>query len=71
MPTEVPETGWYSLRIKDDDYDGDTNGDGDRAVPRQETGPESTYMVYSGNEGIGEFDYCRIRYGGGSRGDKR
>ena len=54
--------------LKDDDYDGDTNGDGDSssAAPGDWTG---IYLYgFSSYNGIGEFDYCRIRYGGGAGG---
>ncbi len=48
--------------LKDDEYGGDT--DGVEEVP----GPGDWRGIYlygvSTNDGIGEFDYCRIRYGG-------
>jgi hypothetical protein len=54
--------------LKDDDYDGDTNGDGDEssAMPGDWAG---IYLNGFGTyDGIGEFDYCRIRYGGNAGG---
>ena len=54
--------------LRDDDYGGDTNSDGDSssAVRGDWTG---IYLNgYSGYDGIGEFDYCRIRFGGGAGG---
>ena len=47
-----------------DDYDGDTNGDGGASSPA----PGNWYGIYlngqDDNDGIGEFDYCLLRYGG-------
>jgi parallel beta-helix repeat protein len=50
--------------LKDDDHDGDTNGDGDVTTPSP--GDWHGIYVYGGgdNDGIGEFDYCLFRYGG-------
>jgi hypothetical protein len=50
--------------LKDDTYDGDTNGDGNATTPA----PGNWYGIYLDGttvyEGIGEFDHCLFRYGG-------
>ncbi len=54
--------------IKDDNYGGDTNGDAAGSTPAA----GDWYGVYvDGNgiyDGIANFDYCTIKYGGGSSG---
>jgi hypothetical protein len=53
--------------FKDDEYGGDTNGDGTDTSPSP--GDWRGILLYGGaNDGIGEFDYCLIRYGGNSTG---
>ncbi len=52
--------------LKDDTYGGDTDGIAGSPAPGDWYG---IYLYgYLGNQGIGEFDYCRIRYGGFSGG---
>ncbi len=52
--------------LKDDAFASDTNGDGDGSEPSPgDWGGVSVYG-YNDNDGIGEFDWCRIRYSGGS-----
>ena len=49
--------------LKDDTYDGDTNGD-DESSSAEPGDWAGIYLNGSGTQGIGEFDYCKIRYGG-------
>ena len=50
--------------LKDDTYGGDTNGDADATLPLPGDW-DGIYFNGSGTyEGIGNFDYCRVRYGG-------
>jgi hypothetical protein len=47
-----------------DDYDGDTNGDGDATAPTVGDW-HGIYLSGTGNnDGIGELEYCLLRYGG-------
>ena len=54
--------------LKDDDYDGDTNGDGNATTPAAGDWHGIYLNGNSTNEGIGEFDYCLFRYGGNTDG---
>ena len=54
--------------LKDDDYGGDTNGDGESSIAAPGDWTGIFLYGYSTNEGVGEFDYCRVRYGGGTGG---
>jgi hypothetical protein len=53
--------------LKDDEYGGDTNGDGTTSPA---PGDWRGIRLYGSgtSDGIGEFDYCLIRYGGNSDG---
>ena len=50
--------------LKDDAIDGDTNGDGAATAPAPGDWKGIECYGYSGNQGIGNFDHCRLRYGG-------
>ena len=50
--------------LLDDEYGGDTNGDGTDTSPAAGDWYGIYLYGYSGNDGIGEFYWCRIRYGG-------
>jgi len=52
--------------IKDDSYGGDTNGDGSSSTPARGDWKGIWMYGVSDYEGIGYFDYCRLRYGGNS-----
>jgi len=55
--------------LQDDTYGGDTNNDGTNTSPAP--GDWEGIFLQGGSyyDGIGEFDYCRVRYGGNSSGD--
>jgi len=52
--------------LKDDSYGGDTNGDGSATLPAP--ADWRRIYVYGGgdNDGYAFFDYCRVRYAGGT-----
>jgi parallel beta-helix repeat protein len=50
--------------LKDDDYGGDTNADGSITAPSAGDWRGIFLSGTSTNDGIGNFDYCRVRYGG-------
>ncbi len=49
--------------INDDNYGGDTKGDGGSTSPAAGDW-DGIYLSGSSSQGYGYFDYCRIRYGG-------
>ncbi len=53
----------------DDNYSGDTNGDGDATQPGAGNWDGILLSGSSTNQGIGEFDYCRVLYGGNTSGN--
>ncbi|MFH1214204.1 MAG: right-handed parallel beta-helix repeat-containing protein, partial [Candidatus Neomarinimicrobiota bacterium] len=54
--------------INDDNYGGDTKGDGTATSPSGGDW-DGIYLDGSSYEGIGYFDYCRVRYGGRTSGN--
>jgi len=50
--------------LQDDTYGGDTNNDGTATSPAPGDWRGIYLYGYNNDDGIGEFDYCRIRYGG-------
>jgi hypothetical protein len=54
--------------LKDDSYEGDTNADGDLTTPAPGDWDGILLNGLSTSQGIGEFDHCRIRYGGNAAG---
>ncbi len=50
--------------LKDDSFAGDTNNDGENSEPLPGDWCGLSVYGYGDNDGIGEFDWCRIRYGG-------
>jgi len=56
--------------LKDDLYGGDLNNDGTTTSPAPADWEGIYLNGYLGNDGIGEFDYCRIRYSGNYSGSE-
>ena len=50
--------------LKDDSYGGDTNNDGNATSPAPGDGGHIYLYGLKENDGIGRFDWCRVRYGG-------
>ena len=50
--------------FQDDTYGGDLNNDGTATSPAPGDWEGIYLNGYSSSNGIGEFDYCRVRYGG-------
>ncbi len=50
--------------LKDDEYGCDTNADDDLSTPSPGDWGGIFLEGYGDNKGIGQFDFCRIRYGG-------
>ena len=54
--------------LQDDSYGGDTNNDGSTTTPAAGDWGGISLYGYGDDVGVGEFDYCRVRYGGNSSG---
>ena len=54
--------------LQDDTYGGDTNNDGTATSPAPGDWGGIYLYGYQFREGVGEFDHCRIRYGGNASG---
>jgi len=55
--------------LKDDEFGGDTNGDGDTTRPAAGDWTGIFLSGVAGADGIGQFTYARVLYGGNSAGD--